>query len=181
MPAGNLEEDMTKIVQIVRRSIRRHSQTEEDEHQRLMNEAYKNWTDKVGMDYPEFLTKLNQLERDAVVLGNFNYQVCNGGIYQWLGNRYYKGLASLQGAAKRVNETIHTRNTERFLDSLSEVENFAVEYQNIAEDEFYDDYSLELARFDESYYNFNVDLLKDIEDYFRKLSKPWEESKVKLS
>ncbi|MCK9541063.1 MAG: DMP19 family protein [Novosphingobium sp.] len=60
-------------------------------HQNLMDEAYdlyqkpenENWSEQ------EFLDNLpSQAHKDAVVLGNLNYQVENGGFLQWWDNGY---------------------------------------------------------------------------------------------
>ena len=72
-------------------------------HQQFMNQAYKDYEAKAGRqkvsralsDQPpisghqNFLISLSEAERFAVVFGNLNYQVENGGFSQWIGNRYY--------------------------------------------------------------------------------------------
>jgi len=59
----------------------------ERDHQTLMNEAYKKWENN-DIRREEFLLLLSPVEKIAVVLGNFNYQVCNGGFSQWNYNDY---------------------------------------------------------------------------------------------
>jgi hypothetical protein len=54
--------------------------------QELMDNAYDKWQDK--MKYEEFLSELDTKEKHAVLLGNLNYQVQNGGFYQWVDNGY---------------------------------------------------------------------------------------------
>lgn len=55
-------------------------------HQELMTAAY----DRYQRDWSkaEFEAQLSAAERPAVLIGNFNYQVENGGFSQWLGNGY---------------------------------------------------------------------------------------------
>ncbi len=81
---------------------------ETDYHQKLMNQAYEKWfTDKDGRSEPMkvWFKKLTDLEKDAVALGKFNQQVCNGGFSQWVGNGYMKvQFVQLQQAIIRLPE-----------------------------------------------------------------------------
>jgi len=54
-----------------------------DFHQTVMGEAYELWQENRDWRYPEFVSKLNALQKAAVLLGNLNYQVENGGWTQW--------------------------------------------------------------------------------------------------
>lgn len=58
--------------------------------QSLMDRAYDKWqtTENRSWDYRRFLLNLDTVERKAVILGNFHYQVCNGGLQQWVDNGY---------------------------------------------------------------------------------------------
>lgn len=61
----------------------------EDYHQHLMNVAYARWQkdgDLEGKSTSEFHAVLPEDQRKAVLLGNLNYQVGNGGFSQWVGN-----------------------------------------------------------------------------------------------
>lgn len=93
---------------------------EEQKHQlwqELMDKAYDRWGkggDLKDLEYLDFLDELEPLQRKAVVLGNLNYQVQNGGFSQWIGNRYWRThrylrrtLEQMPGpAAKAVLELI---------------------------------------------------------------------------
>lgn len=63
-------------------------------HQLLMNRAYSKWDDDV-VAYSDFIDQLPIEERFAVLLGNLNYQVCNGGFGQWVGNGYAVKIVQL--------------------------------------------------------------------------------------
>ena len=53
-----------------------------DNWQKLMNSAYNKWqTIYKGHSYEEFVNELPQKEQQAVILGNLNYQVCNGQMF----------------------------------------------------------------------------------------------------
>jgi len=56
--------------------------------QRLMDKAYSKW-EKENWSTKEFIQEhCSDLERKAVLLGNLNYQVENGGFEQWVDNGY---------------------------------------------------------------------------------------------
>ena len=67
---------------------------EESIHQNLMNKAYDLWSTEDGkkLSYSDFLDavsdKFGKLYFDAVITGNLNYQVENGGFSQWHYNNY---------------------------------------------------------------------------------------------
>lgn len=59
--------------------------------QGLMDEAYARWQeggDLHGKSSRDFIAALPPLHRYAVMLGNLNYQVHNGGFNQWVDNGY---------------------------------------------------------------------------------------------
>lgn len=57
-----------------------------EKHQALMDKAYESWTDEMSMQ--QFWDSLSPNMREAVLIGNLNYQVENGGFMQWFGNGY---------------------------------------------------------------------------------------------
>ena len=62
--------------------------------QHLMNQVYTSWqylglkTTSANYGKHQVINLFTDLHRTAVVLGNFNYQVGNGGIRQWIDNGY---------------------------------------------------------------------------------------------
>lgn len=54
--------------------------------QTIMDRAYSKFHD--GLSYEQFLARLVGAERQAVLLGNMNYQIQNGGVRQWVDNGY---------------------------------------------------------------------------------------------
>jgi hypothetical protein len=56
-----------------------------------MDVAYDKWQETKGWSYRQFLSSLDARERKAVVRGNFNSQVLNGGLCQWVENGYASG------------------------------------------------------------------------------------------
>ncbi len=53
-----------------------------------MNAVYTKWQQNTKLPYETVLMRCNQVEFAAVLLGNFNNQVCNGGFQQWVDNGY---------------------------------------------------------------------------------------------
>ena len=53
----------------------------------VMDCAYDKWEDS-NISREEFLDQLTEYEKDAVIFGNFNYQVENGGLTQWYCNDF---------------------------------------------------------------------------------------------
>lgn len=61
-----------------------------DYHQELMDKAYDQWHKNPHWSKKQFYLSLDPKSRAAVVFGNLNYQVENGGFYQWFDNSYGK-------------------------------------------------------------------------------------------
>lgn len=61
---------------------------EVSKHQQIMSAAYDRWQ---GQDWSkeQFIAQLGPVEYEAVIVGNLNYQVENGGWMQWVDNQYY--------------------------------------------------------------------------------------------
>lgn len=59
----------------------------------VMDESFKKWED--GLDRGEFLNRLTDYEKIAIMFGNFNYQVENNGLIHWDDNDYSKDLGFL--------------------------------------------------------------------------------------
>ena len=60
----------------------------QDVHQQLMDEAYDKWRNNKNWDYNEFVDELDIKHALAVLTGDLNYQVKNGGFSQWYFNDY---------------------------------------------------------------------------------------------
>lgn len=73
-----------------------------DLHQTLMDQAYAKWDDNTTT-YNDFIASLPKNERYAVLLGNMNYQVCNGGWIQWCDNGYCTELMAVRTILIEMN------------------------------------------------------------------------------
>jgi hypothetical protein len=73
--------------------------------QELMDEAYNRWQkggDLHGVSRIEFLDELQPVQRKAVLIGNLNYQVQNGGFDQWIGNGYALQALRVSALLKQI-------------------------------------------------------------------------------
>lgn len=134
--------------------------------QYIMNSSYEIWHSDPSLSRIQFLDKLSSYEKLAVQLGNFNYQVENGGLMQWDENGYSEDVYELMDFIKCsdfskkyeildiLDNFIHIKNS---IDKLDE------------NDDFYDGdlqtrYS-ELNRYDKIYYSLKDELKDFFENY----------------
>lgn len=103
--------------------------------QNLMDRSYAKWENTVP--YRRFLLSLDSVERKAVILGNFNYQVLNGGLQQWVDNGYASGsgrdlLAILEEIGTEVSEKILkiVKQTLQYVNTDMEKFGFGEDYWN---------------------------------------------------
>ena len=118
--------DIEKIINATDEEIeilaaKEKAEEEKDVHQMLMDKAYKDESNrsKDGGEwcYNRMLKEATELERFAVVIGNLNYQVENGGFSQWIGNGYCTSYSDLEDALTAVK----TETTAKVYDMLTEV------------------------------------------------------------
>ena len=126
-------------------------------HQELMDSAYSRWEQNEGMSVRQFYFSLPLIERKAVVLGNFNYQVCNGGFSQWKCNDYME---------------LHILELKEILDSMGgttakKVKNLVLGFENLDEEE--QDGSDREAELCDRYYEIEEAFLKECEAYLQRL------------
>jgi len=109
-----------------------------DRWQQLMDQSYDRWQQR-DMSRREFLLECTPVERKAVILGNFNGQVNNGGVEQWVDNGYaadtYRDLLVI---LKQMNTPVALQLREK-LDKFSEHVNLCVDGRGFG----YDDYWVE--------------------------------------
>ena len=70
-------------------------------HQELMDAAHEKWND--NLNYNQFIDMLPKAEKYAVLFGNMNYQIGNGGWYQWCDNGYCTRIKALVNALTEMN------------------------------------------------------------------------------
>ena len=82
-----------------------------------MDKFYEKWQGSKETSLKEMLSNTDGTTCDAVVLGNLNYQVENGGFYQWADNGYVLNLIETCNALIRIN----TENAKKVLKMLNAI------------------------------------------------------------
>ncbi len=112
----------------------------EDKIQTLMDEFYTEWQkeENKGKSKWDVLDGLSSAHQIAVVLGNFNYQVENGGISQWIYNGYFHDdadqLIEYLETGTKLDERCQT-----ILDRIYTLSQYAQETDCDREGNFYDE------------------------------------------
>jgi hypothetical protein len=158
---------------------------EESIHQMLMNKAYDLWQTEVGkrLRYENFLDlineKLGSIYYHAVITGNLNYQVENGGFSQWYFNGYHITIDDLICFFRdkfKDNKTINN-----LIDNLTDIletidwydegkrciKNINYDYKDLFEEVLEEKFNNELSGFDDYYYKINDDINEILEEYFK--------------
>jgi len=165
-------------------------------HQSLMNKAYELWCkdeDSKSMSYESFLdcveSELGSLHRMAVITGNLNYQVENGGFSQWDGNEYSCTLEELINFFKSLYdnnlENKSIKKINRILEEINEIfewkddcdyiigrmsheaKMFIEEiYDENIDEKLDEEVGNKLSDLDNEYYKINEELNKILEEYF---------------
>lgn len=153
--------------------------------QTLMNTAYAKWKeDDNTKSYDYFLGLCSGPERQAVLLGNMNYQIGNGGITQWVFNGYAVCYPEILKILKRMD-------TPRALEWMGQLKPFVLRFVDSekenrgccgsylldgVEDEedeegYRSEYQILADKLDEFYYRepFNAEFLLEVEAYLTKL------------
>jgi len=150
-----------------------------DIHQKLMDEAYDFWKSKKGRcSYSQFLDEIHEkfspAHYNAVILGNLNYQVENGGFAQWFDNGYSIALDDIKLFLTNYDGKTTTFND--VLQILEGVEDILKEHKKASrfqrydtDQECYDDSYLDgLDLFDTKYYNINETFMLEVEAVLKK-------------
>ena len=132
-----------------------------------MTNAYDNWGKNTSRE--EFLSDLTPYEKLAVIFGNFNYQVQNGGFFQWVFNNYDSDIDDLEEFIENCDfdkKDVFERMFENYrcikasLDNLNGYDDFYYEDVETREKHYADN--------DENYYRINKEWEKYFSDYLLK-------------
>lgn len=152
----------------------------------IMDESYKKWEDELDRD--EFLNKLTDYEKIAMMFGNFNYQVENNGLIHWDDNDYSKDLGFLYDFLDNCDYAQKDKFMQ-VLDDFSYVKT-AIEELDCNNDWYNEDCETRLQTlnyYDEDYYKikdswkeyFEMHLIKNIPDeYLKKVINLNEDIKI---
>jgi hypothetical protein len=157
---------------------------EESIHQKLMNKAYDLWSTEEGkeLNYSDFLDvvsdKFGKLYSNAVITGNLNYQVENGGFSQWHYNDYsitlddliifftdnFKNNEVIDKLKYILNEVVDILD---WLDEGKDCVKNLYDYKEFFIEKLEDQVQKELNQLDEKYYEINEKLNEILEEYFK--------------
>jgi hypothetical protein len=147
-----------------------------DAWQDLMDTAYDKWQDHREWSHRQLLMNLDAAERKAVLLGNFHYQTCNGGLQQWVENGYACSGPDLL----TILEEMDTENSRRVAGIVRTVlgyvdlsqENrgcggnyWTQEWSGPDEDEEVPACFEEVDRLTDEYYSFYDEFVVEVEQY----------------
>lgn len=157
--------------------------------QELMNEAYDKWQDGWSRsDFLEYVKKnLSEEHYIAVIFGNLNYQVENGGFSQWDFNRYSEDLDDLLGY---INE-IPGEEAEQVKGCLLKFKEYSEErdeethasehglpfelydYREVLRERIYEKFQDQVSELDYKYYDINEGFLENLDNYLERRLKQW--------
>lgn len=133
----------------------------------IMTNAYYNWGKNTSRE--KFLSDLTPYEKLAVIFGNFNYQVQNGGFSQWVFNNYDSDIDGSEEFIENCDfdkKDVFERMFENYrsikssLDCLNEYDDFYYEDVETREKHYCDN--------DENYYYINEEWEEYFSDYLLK-------------
>jgi hypothetical protein len=142
-------------------------------HQELMDVAYEKFDEKFS--YEQWYKVLTEIEKKAVVLGNLNYQVENGGFYQWVDNGYVADIHFLI----EVLEEMYTDNSKKIIELLNDIKPYVIpnvkntgcfgKYLDLDSEEYLGDV-IDLDTMDKLYYEINTEFMEECESYLIRLN-----------
>jgi hypothetical protein len=153
-------------------------------HQNLMEEAYKKWDDndeiKKYLDFLDRVLKdLGEIHYQAVITGNLNYQVENGGFSQWDFNGYSCCLNDLiqffeesfldnKIITKILNLLYECRDVVEWVDDgFMEIEKISYEYKEFFQEKLEEYKEESLSKLDSRYYEIGDKFMEILERYFK--------------
>lgn len=151
-----------------------------DVHQSLMDSAYKKYQANETWGYNEFITSLDYKEKVAVLTGNLNYQVGNGGFVQWHNNgysseadqliiileKYKNGHPAIVKALQLVQEAMDTiKNVE----SAHQQYGRRYDWDDEEEEDTHETLYVRLSPLDDDFYKIDDQFLEEIQEVLKGL------------
>lgn len=148
--------------------------------QSLMDKAYGRWQGNEGWSTKTFFDHMEPAEKTAVLLGNLNYQVENGGFQQWVGNGYAQNIELLiealnrfakwedipENALRYVQELLDFLDTiEEFLDLSKKDRGCMGNYLRDNSDEGYAEFQYTVDPMDTRFYEINTCIYEALDNW----------------
>jgi len=137
-------------------------------HQTLMDKAYARWisnSDEI-VTYDDFVDSLKGDELVAVLVGNFNYQVVNGGLEQWEGNGYSRHSKRLREVLLAMKDLCSLAPV--VLGIVEEFEDIMDTDDGLNDEDYWDsidEYGPNYDELDSRYYEVNEEFMTQCELY----------------
>ena len=138
--------------------------------QSLMDAAYTAWQAEQSKSYDDFIFDLDGTHKAAVLIGNLNYQVENGGFTQWMDNGYGDHAADVARVLARIGTPTARRVDEMVQTVKATWARYEADRRRWADDN--DDNYPDFDALDTEYYSINAQLLIDTEAYLQGLLQP---------
>ena len=146
---------------------------EESVHQQLMDEVYDKWRNNKNWDYNDFVGELGIKHALAVLTGNLNYQVENGGFSQWHFNEYSSEAQKLLTLLSFYKKEPVVAEVIRLVEkAVRIIDKYESEIVRVRSQWDYDDEEIEelenemqdkLDELDDKYYKINDEFMKVME------------------
>lgn len=134
-----------------------------DVHQKLMDEAYNTW--QKGLSYDEFIDTLDNKHKLAVLTGNLNYQVENGGFLQWHNSLYSPKAYELLNLLSLYKNKPYINNVMEIVrEALSIMQEYETYYY--ADDDVYLT-GHDFGELDDKFYKINEQFLITMEEILK--------------
>jgi hypothetical protein len=155
-------------------------------HQTMMDKAYELWSkpeENKRMSYEGFLEmvseELGDNYVDAVITGNMNYQVENGGWFQWHDNGYSVTIEELISFFEKpeFNNYIEIKKLREILSSVEEqldwkergdreIQQVDYDFKDIFENALNEEFDKAVDHLDSKYYEISKKVMDILENYF---------------
>lgn len=148
-----------------------------------MDDAYDLWRSKPGISREDLFDLISFKHKAAVVLGNLNYQVENGGFAQWIDNGYCLNIhivkRVLEKFIKWENDGFEEskKHAQKVIDMLAEIEQYIDlnkedrgcmgSYLLNKDEDAEDEMGEMLNKYDAEYYAFSDFLFEGLEAWFK--------------
>jgi hypothetical protein len=155
-------------------------------HQEMMDKAYELWNkpeENKKMPYEDFLEtvseELGNNYVDAVITGNMNYQVENGGWFQWYDNGYSVTIQEIIDFFEKpeFNDCSEIKKLREILSSVEEqldwkergdreIQQVDYDFRDIFENALNEEFDKSVDRLDSQYYVISKKVMDILENYF---------------
>jgi len=123
-------------------------------HHEIREQAWRRYQSVEGEQYPAFIARLVPVEQLAVLTGDLNQQLEEGGFLQWYDNHHHESVALLVQGLQNVGTT-----------SVEQVNRLVTDFMSISEAERDDEFEAREEELTQAYYDIKPAFLVDVGSY----------------